>query len=130
VNFTHIRRLNPIRVKRVDSTRHEKDEQGKATKHHWQASATSRLKCSPTVSQEIWPEGSPLKHSLGSDGISRIENQSRYTMDYEAAAIARALKVSVVGFLVSQINISISPGEIIEAKTRSRSAGAMWSADG
>jgi hypothetical protein len=27
--------------------------------------------------------------------ISRIENQSRYAMDYEAAAIARALKVSV-----------------------------------
>ena len=27
--------------------------------------------------------------------VSRIENQSRYAMDYEAAAIARALKVSV-----------------------------------
>jgi hypothetical protein len=27
--------------------------------------------------------------------ISRIENQSRYLMDYEVAAIARSLKVSV-----------------------------------
>jgi transcriptional regulator with XRE-family HTH domain len=32
---------------------------------------------------------------LDRTAISRIENQSRYTMDYEAAAIARALKVSV-----------------------------------
>ena len=56
----------------------------------------ARLKFSPTVSQD------DLAGRLAAQGIlldrtaiSRIENQSRYTMDYEAAAIARALKVSV-----------------------------------
>ena len=28
-------------------------------------------------------------------GISKIENQDRYVMDYEAAALGKALKVSV-----------------------------------
>jgi hypothetical protein len=32
---------------------------------------------------------------LDRSAISRIESQTRYVMDYEAAAIARALKVSV-----------------------------------
>jgi transcriptional regulator with XRE-family HTH domain len=32
---------------------------------------------------------------LDRSAISRIENQSRYVMDYEAAAIARALKCSI-----------------------------------
>ena len=32
---------------------------------------------------------------LDRSAISRIEGQTRYVMDYEAAAIARALKVSV-----------------------------------
>lgn len=56
----------------------------------------ARLKCNPTVSQE------DLAGKLAAQGVlldrtavSRIENQSRYAMDYEAAAIARALKVSV-----------------------------------
>jgi HTH-type transcriptional regulator, cell division transcriptional repressor len=56
----------------------------------------ARLKCNPAVSQD------DLAGRLAAQGIlldrtaiSRIENQSRYTMDYEAAAIARALKVSV-----------------------------------
>jgi hypothetical protein len=31
---------------------------------------------------------------LDRTAVSRIESQSRYVMDYEAAAIARALKVS------------------------------------
>ena len=55
----------------------------------------ARLKCDPTVSQD------DLAGKLAGQGIlldrtaiSRIENQSRYVMDYEAAAIARALKVS------------------------------------
>jgi hypothetical protein len=38
---------------------------------------------------------SPNKLTLDRSAISRIENQSRYVMDYEAAAIALALKVSV-----------------------------------
>jgi transcriptional regulator with XRE-family HTH domain len=56
----------------------------------------ARLKSKPAVSQD------DLAGKLAGQGIlmdrtavSRIENQSRYAMDYEAAAIARALKVSV-----------------------------------
>jgi transcriptional regulator with XRE-family HTH domain len=56
----------------------------------------ARLKRNPAVSQD------DLAGKLAAQGIlmdrtavSRIENQSRYAMDYEAAAIARALKVSV-----------------------------------
>jgi len=56
----------------------------------------ARLKHKPSVSQD------DLAGKLAGQGIlmdrtavSRIENQSRYAMDYEAAAIARALKVSV-----------------------------------
>ena len=56
----------------------------------------ARLKHKPAVSQD------DLAGRLAAQGIvldrtavSRIENQSRYVMDYEAAAIARALKVSV-----------------------------------
>lgn len=56
----------------------------------------ARLKHKPAVSQD------DLAGRLAGQGIimdrtavSRIENQSRYAMDYEAAAIARALKVSV-----------------------------------
>jgi transcriptional regulator with XRE-family HTH domain len=56
----------------------------------------ARLKLKPAVSQD------DLAGRLAGQGIlmdrsavSRIENQSRYAMDYEAAAIARALKVSV-----------------------------------
>ena len=56
----------------------------------------ARLKRKPVVSQD------DLAGKLAAQGIvmdrtavSRIENQSRYAMDYEAAAIARALKVSV-----------------------------------
>ena len=56
----------------------------------------ARLKSNPAVSQD------DLAGRLAGQGVvmdrtavSRIENQSRYAMDYEAAAIARALKVSV-----------------------------------
>ena len=56
----------------------------------------ARLKCTPSVSQD------DLAGRLAGRGIlvdrsavSRIENQSRYVMDYEAQAIAKALKVSV-----------------------------------
>ena len=56
----------------------------------------ARLRCSPGVSQE------DLAGRLAAQGIiidrsavSRIENRSRYLMDYEILGIARALKVSV-----------------------------------
>ena len=56
----------------------------------------ARLALSPKVSQE------DLSGKLARKGIqitqtslSKIENQSRYVMDYEAQAIASVLKVSV-----------------------------------
>jgi hypothetical protein len=56
----------------------------------------ARLECSPAVSQD------DLAGRLAARGIildqtavSRIENQTRYLMDYEIAAIAKSLKVSV-----------------------------------
>lgn len=56
----------------------------------------ARLHSTPPVSQE------DLAGKLAAQGIlldrtavSRIENQDRYVMDYEAAALAKVLKVSV-----------------------------------
>jgi HTH-type transcriptional regulator, cell division transcriptional repressor len=56
----------------------------------------ARLRCAPSVSQD------DLAGRLAAAGIvvdqtaiSRIESQTRYLMDYEVAAIARCLKVSV-----------------------------------
>lgn len=54
----------------------------------------ARLKSRPPVSQDdlagrLAGQGILLDRSA----ISRIESQTRYVMDYEAAAIARALKV-------------------------------------
>jgi transcriptional regulator with XRE-family HTH domain len=56
----------------------------------------ARLNRNPAVSQD------DLAGRLAAQGIlvdrtaiSRIENQSRYAMDYEVAAIARALKISI-----------------------------------
>ncbi len=56
----------------------------------------ARLRLKPPVSQEdlagrLAARGILLDRSA----VSRIELQARYVMDYEAAAIARALKVSV-----------------------------------
>lgn len=55
-----------------------------------------RRKCSPAVSQEdlagrLAAQGIQIDRSA----VSRIENQSRYVMDYEAQAIARALKTPI-----------------------------------
>jgi len=56
----------------------------------------ARLQSKPIVSQDdlagrLAGQGIMLDRSA----ISRIESQSRYVMDYEAAALARALKISV-----------------------------------
>jgi len=56
----------------------------------------ARLSCQPAVSQDdlagrLARQGILLDRSA----ISRIETHSRYLMDYEIAAIAKALKVSV-----------------------------------
>jgi ribosome-binding protein aMBF1 (putative translation factor) len=63
----------------------------------------ARMKSAPPVSQDdlagrLAGQGILLDRSA----ISRIESQSRYVMDYEAAAIARALKISV-GWLFGQV---------------------------
>jgi len=56
----------------------------------------ARLKCKPAVSQDdLAGRLAGQGISMDRTAVSRIENQSRYVMDYEAAAIARALKVSV-----------------------------------
>ena len=56
----------------------------------------ARLRLKPPVSQKdlagrLAARGIELDRSA----VSRIESQERYVMDYEAAAIASALKVSV-----------------------------------
>ena len=56
----------------------------------------ARLACSPPVSQDdlagrLAARGVQIDRSA----ISRIENRTRYLMDYEVSAIAKSLKVSV-----------------------------------
>ena len=56
----------------------------------------ARLKSSPAVNQDdLAGRLAAQGISMDRTAVSRIENQDRYVMDYEAAAIARALKVSV-----------------------------------
>jgi hypothetical protein len=56
----------------------------------------ARLRCKPPVSQEDLAGRLAARGiSMDQTAISRIESQSRYLMDYEVAAIARSLKVSV-----------------------------------
>ncbi len=55
----------------------------------------ARLACKPPVTQDdLAGRLASQGISLDQTAISRIENRSRYLMDYEVAAIARALKVS------------------------------------
>lgn len=56
----------------------------------------ARQRSNPSISQDdlagrLAAQGIVLDRSA----VSRIEGQDRYVMDYEAAALARALKVSV-----------------------------------
>jgi transcriptional regulator with XRE-family HTH domain len=56
----------------------------------------ARLRCSPSVSQDdLAGRLAVAGFILDQTAISRIENQTRYLMDYEVSAIARCLKVSV-----------------------------------
>jgi hypothetical protein len=59
----------------------------------------ARLAFKPPLSQDNLA-GRLARHGISLDrsAISRIENRDRYVMDYEVAAIAKCLKVSV-GFL-------------------------------
>jgi transcriptional regulator with XRE-family HTH domain len=55
-----------------------------------------RLGLSPPVSQEdLAGRLAAAGIAIDRSALSRIENQERYLMDYEIAAIAKALKVSV-----------------------------------
>jgi len=54
----------------------------------------ARLKCQPPVSQDdLAGKMAARGIVLDQTAISRIENQSRYLMDYEIAALAKCLKV-------------------------------------
>ena len=56
----------------------------------------ARLRTNPLVSQEdLSGRLAALGVEITQTGISKIENQDRYVMDYEAAALARALRVNV-----------------------------------
>ena len=56
----------------------------------------ARLNCSPPVSQDDLAGRLAARGvMLDQTAISRIEGRTRYVMDYEAAAIAKCLKVSV-----------------------------------
>ena len=56
----------------------------------------ARLKCLPSVSQDDLAGRLAARNvTIDRTAISRIENQARYLMDYEIAAIARSLKISV-----------------------------------
>jgi transcriptional regulator with XRE-family HTH domain len=56
----------------------------------------ARLKSNPSVSQDDLAGRLAAKGIvLDQPAISRIERQTRYLMDYEVAAIAKCLKVSV-----------------------------------
>jgi transcriptional regulator with XRE-family HTH domain len=56
----------------------------------------ARLRCKPAVSQEDLAGRLAVRGvSIDQTAVSRIENQARYLMDYEVAAIAKSLKVSV-----------------------------------
>jgi hypothetical protein len=64
----------------------------------------ARLKCNPPVSQDDLA-GRLAAHGVTLDqtAISRIENQTRYLMDYEVSAIAKCLKVSA-GWLFGEVD--------------------------
>lgn len=63
----------------------------------------ARLKSKPAVSQDdLAGRLCALSVSLDRTAVSRIESQSRYVMDYEIIAIARALKVSAAWLLGEQ----------------------------
>lgn len=56
----------------------------------------ARVALSPRVSQEdLSGRLAGMGIQITQTSLSKIENRSRYVMDYEAAALARALKVSV-----------------------------------
>lgn len=60
----------------------------------------ARLKCNPPVSQDDLAGRLASKSiTLDQTAISRIEKQTRYLMDYELIAIAKALNASVASLV-------------------------------
>lgn len=56
----------------------------------------ARLACKPPVTQDdLVGRLAARGITLDQTAVSRIENQTRYLMDYEISAIAKVLKVSV-----------------------------------
>ena len=56
----------------------------------------ARVSMHPPVSQDdLAGRLARIGVQMTQTGISKIENRSRYVMDYEAQALAKALKVSV-----------------------------------
>ena len=56
----------------------------------------ARMRAKPAISQDDLAGRLAARNiTLDQTAISRIENHTRYVMDYEAAALARCLKVSV-----------------------------------
>lgn len=64
----------------------------------------ARVALSPKVSQgDLSGKLARLGIQITQTSISKIENHTRYVMDYEAKALAKALKVSV-GWLYGEEN--------------------------
>src|SRR5437773_2455569 len=105
VHFTHISCLIPLKVKRVNGTHAgmKKTSRLSARNQIGARVRQARLRCSPPVSQEDLAGRLAARGiNLDRSAISRIESRNRYLMDYEIAAIARSLKVSV-GWLFGEI---------------------------
>ncbi|MGH8246881.1 MAG: helix-turn-helix domain-containing protein [Gammaproteobacteria bacterium] len=83
-------------VKRAESTRLKKTRKIKARNCIGPRVRQARLKAVPPVSQEDLAGRLSVKGVLlDRSAVSRIESQERYIMDYEAAALADVLKVSM-----------------------------------
>ncbi len=85
-----------LTVKCVDFTHVKKTRRSKARNCIGPRVREARLKSVPPVSQEDLAGRLAAKGvSLDRSAVSRIESQERYVMDYEAVALAEALKVSI-----------------------------------
>ena len=83
-------------VKRADFTRLKKTRKSKTRNCVDPRVRQARLKATPEMSQEDLAGRLAAKGILvDRSAVSRIESQERYVMDYEAVALADALKVSV-----------------------------------
>jgi transcriptional regulator with XRE-family HTH domain len=74
----------------------KKTSRGKARNLIGSRIRQARLNCKPAVTQDdLAGRLAALGIQMDRSAISRIETRERYLMDYEIAAIAKSLKVSV-----------------------------------